>query len=139
MTRLRPHTPTPLCTTFSSGLRRRLAFTAELAHIPALLVVDGRTTGVDPLARSRLSDLICDSADRDRSSRLLGAVHIDVVASGPDNIRSSVHPNVADTGPPMLKRRAPCRLKTAQASPGTKARQAGTIGSSRSCWHGADV
>jgi ABC-2 type transport system ATP-binding protein/ribosome-dependent ATPase len=46
------------------GLQRRLAFVAALAHSPALLVLDEPTSGVDPLARSRLWDTIHDEADR---------------------------------------------------------------------------
>ena len=46
------------------GLRRRLAFTAALAHNPSLLVLDEPTSGVDPLARSRLWETIRAAADR---------------------------------------------------------------------------
>jgi ABC-2 type transport system ATP-binding protein/ribosome-dependent ATPase len=46
------------------GLQRQLAFVAALAHTPALLVLDEPTSGVDPLARSRLWDTIHDQADR---------------------------------------------------------------------------
>ncbi len=40
----------------SLGLRRRLAFAASLSHDASLLVLDEPTSGVDPLARSRLWD-----------------------------------------------------------------------------------
>jgi ABC-2 type transport system ATP-binding protein/ribosome-dependent ATPase len=46
------------------GLQRQLAFVAALAHTPSLLVLDEPTSGVDPLARSRLWDTIHDQADR---------------------------------------------------------------------------
>jgi ABC-2 type transport system ATP-binding protein/ribosome-dependent ATPase len=46
------------------GLQRQLAFLAALAHTPALLVLDEPTSGVDPLARSRLWDTIHDQAER---------------------------------------------------------------------------
>ena len=46
------------------GLQRQLAFVAALAHTPPLLVLDEPTSGVDPLARSRLWDTIHDQADR---------------------------------------------------------------------------
>jgi ABC-type multidrug transport system ATPase subunit len=46
------------------GLQRQLAFIAALTHAPALLVLDEPTSGVDPLARSRLWDTIHEQADR---------------------------------------------------------------------------
>jgi ABC-2 type transport system ATP-binding protein/ribosome-dependent ATPase len=45
------------------GLQRRLAFIAALAHHPELLVLDEPTSGVDPLARSRLWDTIHEQAE----------------------------------------------------------------------------
>ena len=46
------------------GLQRQLAFVAALTHAPSLLVLDEPTSGVDPLARSRLWDTIHQQADR---------------------------------------------------------------------------
>jgi ABC-2 type transport system ATP-binding protein len=45
------------------GLQRRLAFVAALSHRPELLVLDEPTSGVDPLARSRLWDIIHAQAE----------------------------------------------------------------------------
>jgi ABC-2 type transport system ATP-binding protein len=45
------------------GRQRQLAFTAALAHRPALLVLDEPTSGVDPLARARLWDVIHEQAE----------------------------------------------------------------------------
>ncbi|MCL2467366.1 MAG: ATP-binding cassette domain-containing protein [Micrococcales bacterium] len=46
------------------GRSRRLAFTAALGHGPDLLVLDEPTSGVDPLARTRLWDTIRAQAER---------------------------------------------------------------------------
>ncbi len=46
------------------GLQRRVAFTAALQHQPELLMLDEPTSGVSPLARSELWDLIRTEADR---------------------------------------------------------------------------
>lgn len=45
------------------GLRRRLAFVSALNHRPSLLVLDEPTSGVDPLARSRLWETVRRVAD----------------------------------------------------------------------------
>lgn len=56
------------------GLRRRLAFSAALAHSPSLLILDEPTSGVDPLARSRLWDTI-RAAAADRGAGALVSTH----------------------------------------------------------------
>ncbi|HKT01612.1 MAG TPA: ABC transporter ATP-binding protein [Rugosimonospora sp.] len=46
------------------GVQRRVAFTQALAHQPDLLVLDEPTSGVDPLARTRLWETVREAADR---------------------------------------------------------------------------
>lgn len=48
------------------GRQRQLAFALALAHQPDLLVLDEPTSGVDPLARARLWDIIHEQADAGR-------------------------------------------------------------------------
>lgn len=50
------------------GLQRQLAFTLALSHRPELLVLDEPTSGVDPLSRARLWDVIHAQADANRGS-----------------------------------------------------------------------
>ena len=65
----RPELPEPLLQVRSAvvadiglGRQRQLAFVLALAHSPELLVLDEPTSGVDPLARARLWDVIHDQA-----------------------------------------------------------------------------
>jgi ABC-2 type transport system ATP-binding protein/ribosome-dependent ATPase len=46
------------------GLQRQLAFHVALQHDPEVLVLDEPTSGVEPLARARLWDIIRAQADR---------------------------------------------------------------------------
>ncbi len=46
------------------GRQRQLAFACALGHHPDLIVLDEPTSGVDPLARARLWDLIRSEAER---------------------------------------------------------------------------
>ncbi|GAA2985861.1 ABC-2 type transport system ATP-binding protein [Microbacterium terrae] len=52
--------------TIGLGRQRQLAFALALAHDPDLLVLDEPTSGVDPLSRARLWDIIHAQADAGR-------------------------------------------------------------------------
>lgn len=52
-----------LVRTIGLGLQRQLAFVAALAHQPRLLVLDEPTSGVDPLGRDRLWDVVHEQAE----------------------------------------------------------------------------
>lgn len=47
----------------SGGQRRRTDFAAALLSRPRLLILDEPTTGLDPVAKARIHDLICDAQD----------------------------------------------------------------------------
>ena len=49
------------------GRQRQLAFALALSHSPELLVLDEPTSGVDPLGRARLWDVIHEQADAGRA------------------------------------------------------------------------
>jgi ABC-2 type transport system ATP-binding protein len=46
------------------GVRRRVAFAVALSHDPELLVLDEPTSGVDPIARTRLWETVREAAER---------------------------------------------------------------------------
>lgn len=52
-----------LVRTLPLGLARQLAFVCALQHRPQVLVLDEPTSGVDPLARTRLWDALREQAD----------------------------------------------------------------------------
>ena len=78
------------------GLQRQLAFVAALAHRPPLLVLDEPTSGVDPLARSRLWDTIHDQAER--GAGVLVTTHYMQEADQCDRLIIMVAGRVAATG-----------------------------------------
>lgn len=61
----RQHKRQPLIGDQPLGVQRRVAFDAATQHAPELLVLDEPTSGVSPLARSRLWDLIHEQTERD--------------------------------------------------------------------------
>ena len=94
------------------GVQRRSAFTAALQHRPDLLVLDEPTSGVSPLARSELWDLIRSEADRGvavlvsthymdeavQTDRLVVMTRGRVVAAGTsDDVIGGRHTLVVDT------------------------------------------
>ena len=58
-----PHHADRLIGDLPLGLQRRAAFAAAIGHRPDLVVLDEPTSGVSPLARSRLWDLIREQAE----------------------------------------------------------------------------
>ena len=60
---------------FSKGMRAKLALTTALAHHPKLLVLDEATSGLDPVVRDEVTDLLLDFA-RDENHSILISSHI---------------------------------------------------------------
>ncbi|MDP8971235.1 MAG: ABC transporter ATP-binding protein [Actinomycetota bacterium] len=61
------------------GLRRRAAFTVALAHRPDVLILDEPTSGVDPLARAGLWNVIRQAAE-EGAGVLVSTHHLDEAA-----------------------------------------------------------
>ena len=57
----------------SGGQRRTVDFTAALMAAPELLVLDEPTTGLDPVSKARLHDLILARVDEDAK---IGRAHV---------------------------------------------------------------
>ena len=53
-----------LVAALSTGFRQRLALGASILHAPDILILDEPTSGVDPVSRRRLWDLIYDITDK---------------------------------------------------------------------------
>ena len=78
------------------GLQRRTSFDAALQHRPDVLVLDEPTSGVSPLARSRLWDLIRSEADRGAGA-LVATHYMDEVVQA-DRLVVMAHGRVVATG-----------------------------------------
>jgi ABC-2 type transport system ATP-binding protein len=65
---------------FSKGMRQRLGLAQALIHDPQLLLLDEPLTGLDPMGRLLLRDLICSERDNGRSIFFSSHVLSDVEA-----------------------------------------------------------
>ncbi len=60
---------------FSRGNKMKLGITIALSHRPRLLILDEATSGLDPVVRDMVVDLLCEFA-RDESHSILVSSHI---------------------------------------------------------------
>ena len=66
-----------LVRTFSGGMRRRLEIARGLVHSPKILFLDEPTTGLDPVSRTHVWDMIRDLRDKAQLTLLLTTHYMD--------------------------------------------------------------
>ena len=94
----------------SGGLRQRLAIACSLAHDPPVLLLDEPGTGLDPMARDRLADVM--RARRRRGAAVLVTTHsIDEAARYADRVVLLSAGRVASEMPPTDVRAIEARFR----------------------------
>ncbi len=59
--------------TFSTGMKQLVKLAQAIVHGPELLILDEPTNGLDPPARQRMLDLVCEVRDRGQTAVLLSS------------------------------------------------------------------
>jgi len=97
-----------LVRTFSGGMRRRLEIARGLVHSPKIMFLDEPTTGLDPVSRSNVWDMIRHLRDRSELTILLTTHYMDEADKLCDRIAIVDHGKLAalDT-PTKLKDSVP--------------------------------
>ena len=83
--------------TFSTGMKQMVKLAQALVHGPSLLMLDEPTNGLDPPARRRMIDLVCDIRDRGTSTILLSSHLLGDVETVCDEVLILKNGAIADT------------------------------------------
>lgn len=110
---------TKLVRTFSGGMRRRLEIARGLVHSPKIMFLDEPTTGLDPVSRTNVWEMIRRLRDESRLTILLTTHYMDEADKLCDRIAIVDHGKLAALD-------SPTRLK--DSVPGTDAVEAEFLG-----------
>ena len=90
-----------LVRTFSGGMRRRLEIARGLVHSPKIMFLDEPTTGLDPVSRSNVWDMIRKLRDHSELTILLTTHYMDEADKLCDRIAIVDHGKLAALDTPM--------------------------------------
>ena len=90
-----------LVRTFSGGMRRRLEIARGLVHSPKIMFLDEPTTGLDPVSRTHVWDMIRTLRDRSELTILLTTHYMDEADKLCDRIAIVDHGKLAALDTPM--------------------------------------
>jgi len=92
--------------TFSTGMKQMVKLAQALVHGPRLLMLDEPTNGLDPPARKRMIDLVCDIRDRGTSRIILSSHLLSDVETVCDEVLILKNGKIADSCDLESERRA---------------------------------
>jgi len=92
--------------TFSTGMKQMVKLAQALVHGPRLLMLDEPTNGLDPPARKRMIDLVCDIRDRGTSRIILSSHLLGDVETVCDEVLILKNGRIADSCDLESERRA---------------------------------
>jgi ABC-2 type transport system ATP-binding protein len=90
-----------LVRTFSGGMRRRLEIARGLVHSPKIMFLDEPTTGLDPVSRTHVWEMIRNLRDRSELTILLTTHYMDEADKLCDRIAIVDHGKLAALDTPM--------------------------------------
>lgn len=85
---------TQAVSTFSLGMRQRLAIARAIVHKPELLILDEPVNGLDPVGIKEMRELFCDLVKRQKITILLSSHILSEIGKTADRIGVIVNGNV---------------------------------------------
>lgn len=103
---------TQAVSTFSLGMRQRLAIARAIVHKPELLILDEPVNGLDPVGIKEMRELFCDLVKRQKITILLSSHILSEIDKTADRIGVIVNGNVVqEISPQEMKEQYPNGLE----------------------------
>ncbi len=103
---------TQAVSTFSLGMRRRLAIARAIVHKPELLILDEPVNGLDPVGIKEMRELFCDLVKHQKITILLSSHILSEIDKTADRIGVIVNGNVIqEISPQEIKEQYPNGLE----------------------------
>lgn len=106
---------TQAVSTFSPGMRQRLAIARAIVHKPELLILDEPVNGLDPVGIKELRELFCDLVKHQKITILLSSHILSEIDKTADRIGVIVNGNVVqEISPQEMKEQYPNQTRRKQ-------------------------